>query len=216
MLQLMAMIKECTALLSMSQRREYCKFREMPVINNKPALCREKPCNGGLSNEDGIEILRRHDLNKKREEDYMTVWSLLTSGSKVNIDLVKKDMKVNGRHIIKEGEVVAKGYVIEKAPKADLKEVLKTIEYLYSKYAKSLPSQKEKDSRYFKAFKFEELTDAEAMMGWDRRKAKAILEGYVLRMVLEGKLYWDDGVMKGTWFWQSQRYPDLVLLKDWM
>jgi general stress protein 26 len=35
-------------------------------------------------------------------------------------------------------------------------------------------------------------------------------------MILSGQLTWDEDVMKGKWFYQSENDPDLILLRSWV
>ena len=54
------------------------------------------------------------------------------------------------------------------------------------------------------------------LMSADRRDvASAAIEGFVLCMILEGQFIWDEEEM-GKWFYQSDRDPDLVILRSWV
>ena len=57
------------------------------------------------------------------------------------------------------------------------------------------------------------MDEFEIAAGEPRLIAQAKLEGFVLCAVLAGLLKWNP--LYGNWFWQSQRYTKLVLLKEW-
>jgi hypothetical protein len=61
----------------------------------------------------------------------------------------------------------------------------------------------------------EELTDEQLMCAERREVAQAKLEGFILCMILENKLIWNEHIM-GKWFWQSKKDSDLVILKKWI
>ena len=53
------------------------------------------------------------------------------------------------------------------------------------------------------------------MIAERREIAQARIEGFVLCMVLEGQFIWDEEEL-GKWFYQSDRSPDLVILRSWI
>ena len=60
------------------------------------------------------------------------------------------------------------------------------------------------------------ITDEQLMVAERRETSQASLEGFVLCMIVNGQLIWDENIMNGKWFWQSQTDPDLVLLRNWV
>jgi general stress protein 26 len=62
----------------------------------------------------------------------------------------------------------------------------------------------------------EEITDEQLMVAERRECAQAALEGFVLCMIVSEQLTWDENVMQGKWFYQSESDPDLVLLRTWV
>ena len=59
------------------------------------------------------------------------------------------------------------------------------------------------------------MTDEQLMCGERREVAQATLEGFILCMILNGELVWDEDIM-GKWFWQSVEDKDLVILRQWV
>ena len=102
-------------------------------------------------------------------------------------------------------------------PPEPLDSVLANIENLYEQFRYSVPT-KESDSyrkSYFKALPLDELSDWDMVNNEKREVTKAKLELYILMSIVGGSLYWDETIM-GKWFWQSKKWPDLILLKDWI
>lgn len=138
------------------------------------------------------------------------------NGETFHIDFEKQTMKIGKTKLIDCGEYDETKTLYTKAL-LEMSDVLSILETLYENYKYSLPSERSENKRkkYFKALPIEELTD-EQMMSADRRDvAQAALEGFVLCMVLEGQFIWDEEEM-GKWFYQSDRDPDLVILRSWI
>ena len=83
-----------------------------------------------------------------------------------------------------------------------------TIEQLYDVYKHSIPSERtmHRVSR-FKALPESELSDDDMLYGVPREEAERALE-----KALRGFAMPDTA---GSWFWQSENDPDLVVLKSW-
>ena len=83
-----------------------------------------------------------------------------------------------------------------------------TIEELYDIYKHSIPSEKtmHRTSR-FKALPESELTDDDMLYGVPREQAEKDLEN-----ALKGFVMPEDA---GTYFWQSEKDRDLVVLRSW-
>ena len=59
------------------------------------------------------------------------------------------------------------------------------------------------------------LNDEDMLYGRSREYTQIALELYVLGVILNGSLKWDD-FAKGLWFWQSPENKDLILLREWI
>lgn len=138
---------------------------------------------------------------------------IITENGNVYIDIVKRNMKVDGKYVIKDGEV-QDGYEICQS-KLPIKVVLLVMEEYFKEYKYSIPS-KGSDSRYFRGLAFEDIPDDILVKAQRRNKAKAQLEYFVLESILNGSLTWNNEIMGGTFFWKSKRQPDLVLYKNWI
>lgn len=150
----------------------------------------------------------------------MTIYEELvqrvSDGETFLIDFDKRTMKIGKRKIINNGEYdVTRKLIVNN--NYDLDVILEMIELLYHDYKCSLPSERSDSKRkcYFKALSVDELTDAEMATGERREVAMARLEGFILCMVLEGQLVWNEAAM-GKWFYQSKKNPDLVILRSWI
>lgn len=146
----------------------------------------------------------------------MTIYEELiqkvSEGSRFNINFETRTMKIGKKKVIDNGEYGDKELISIK-----INDPLDIIENLYSQYKFSIPSERSENKRrsYFKALSANELTDEELICGERREVARARLEGFILCMILNGKLTWDEFTM-GKWFWQSNNDPDLVILKKWI
>lgn len=146
----------------------------------------------------------------------MTIYEELiqkvSEGSRFNINFETRTMKIGKKKVIDNGEYGDKELISIK-----INDPLDIIENLYSQYKFSIPSERSENKRrgYFNALSANELTDEELICGERREVARARLEGFILCMILNGKLTWDEFTM-GKWFWQSNNDPDLVILKKWI
>lgn len=146
----------------------------------------------------------------------MTIYEELiqkvSEGSRFNINFETRTMKIGKKKVIDNGEYGNKELINIKTNNP-----LDIIENLYSQYKFSIPSERSENKRrgYFKALSANELTDEELICGERREMARARLEGFILCMILNGKLTWDEFTM-GKWFWQSRSDDDLVILRKWI
>lgn len=134
-------------------------------------------------------------------------------GAKFNVNFESKSLRINGKFIIKDGHFEG-DLGIEKIPIA---EALSEIETLYSRYYHSIPSERDNVTSkfYFQALKEYELSDIDMLFGEHRQEAQIKLELYILCLILNGSLVWDE-FAKDKWFWQSPNYPSLIILKKWI
>lgn len=97
------------------------------------------------------------------------------------------------------------------ATKADSsrKEVINQLETLYAKYLHSRPN--EGGVMRFHAYNLEEMSMEDLIMGGNRNEALFELEQFLVNQV-------DFSILQDfskSWYWQSEVYPQLVLLKEW-
>ena len=142
---------------------------------------------------------------------YYEAIAKVQNGAKFHIDFQQRSLKIDGKYVIKNGE-----YEGELGLEASLDPLL-TITQLFLRYQHSLPSEKSdnKRYRYFNALPEHELTDDDMLYGEPRETAQIKLELYVLIMILNGSLKWDE-FAKDKWFWQSPNVKDLIILKEWV
>ena len=150
----------------------------------------------------------------------MTIYEELvkrvSEGETFYIDFEKRTMKIGKQAIINNGEYDESRTLLTQTL-LEMSEVLAYLEEFYDNYRYSLPSERSdsKRKKYFKALPIEEIPD-ELLMNAERRElARAKLEGFVLCATLEGQFIWDEEEM-GKWFYQSDRSPDLVILRSWI
>lgn len=151
----------------------------------------------------------------------MTIYDELikrvSEGEKFNINFETRTMKVGNTKLIDNGKYDENRLLIYEYNIYSLQVLLHMIRELYRNYKTSIPSERSSKKRkcYFKALPAEKLTDEQLMRGERREVAQAVLEGFVLCMILNGELVWDEDIM-GKWFWQSRSDGDLVILRTWV
>lgn len=134
----------------------------------------------------------------------------VTNGEKFKVNLEKRNLKIGNEYLIKDGKydgVLYNGVGFS----------ISTFEDLYQVYKHSRPSERSenKQRKYFKALKLNELEEDDMLYGDDRELAQLSLELYLLCWILSGTFVWDEESM-GKWFWQSQNNKDLVILRSWI
>lgn len=141
----------------------------------------------------------------------------VSDGEKFHIDFENRTMKVGNTKLIDNGKYDENRLLIFDYNIYSLQVLLHMIRELYRNYKTSIPSERSSKKRkcYFKALSADELTDEQLMCGERREVAQATLEGFILCMILNGELVWDEDIM-GKWFWQSRSDQDLVILKKWI
>lgn len=134
-------------------------------------------------------------------------------GAKFKVNFESKSLRINGQYVIKNGQYEGNLGI----DKIESVEALSEIERLYSRYRHSIPSERDTVSNklYFHALKESELWDEDMLFGEHRQEAQIKLELYVLCLILNGSLVWDE-FAKDKWFWQSRNFPSLVILKQWI
>ena len=137
-------------------------------------------------------------------------------GESFYINFKNKAMKIGKKFLIADGVYDSERTLLATS-ELEMSDLLAHIEVLYKNYKYSLPSERSDSKRrqYFKALHVDKLTDRQMAIGERREVARAKLEGFILCMILNGKLQWDETIM-GKWFWQSKKDPDLVILRSWI
>ena len=129
----------------------------------------------------------------------------VSQGYSFSINLKKRQIKLGKKHILPDMNIV---------PHMSQEEAVQAIERLYRVYMYSKPSEKSDRQRrtYFRAMEEQNLP-AEAMLyGENREVARFKLEYTFLILLLNGSFQW---VWNG-WFWQSDAYPSLIILREWV
>lgn len=138
---------------------------------------------------------------------YEELLEKIDRGAKFSIDLKKRTLKVNGKSVDLSGIE----YNIDTS-----KPLIPLVEELYGYYKRSIPSERSESRQrnYFKALKYEQLSDDDMLYGVPREHARFELEFCILKTVYDGILKWDESW--GSWFWQSKKDKDLVILREWI
>ena len=151
-------------------------------------------------------------LQIKTERDgkmsiYRDLLERVERGAKFKIDLVMKTLKVDGKEIELEGNLIDESDVGNGNPW----DILDT---LYLSFKRSVPSERHNGSKpYFKCDSVEDLTDNEIAFNEPRSKAQFALEAYVLFASVSGKLKMEN---ENHWFYQSKVFPEMVCLREWI
>ena len=159
------------------------------------------------------------DVNLKELPIYVELVARVDNGEPFNIDFEKRSMKVGKEYLIKNGEYNTSREVFDMAHKDiyDLYVALHMLRMLYKNYKYSLPSERSDSKRrkYFKALPVEKIPDDKLLIAERRETAQARLEGFILCAIITDQFKWDEDIM-GKWFYQSEKDPDLVLLRSWV
>lgn len=138
----------------------------------------------------------------------------INNGSTFRVDLEKRNLLIDGKYIIKEGQYEGKlGYNTDFPVNA----ILAMIEEFYWQYLHSVPSARSeaKYRRYFRALPEYKLSEEDMLYGQHRDITQLRLELFILISILQGDLVWEE-FAKDKWFWQSSNYPSLIILKQWI
>lgn len=142
---------------------------------------------------------------------YEQALAKVENGSRFRVNFQNRSLKIDGKYVIKDGKYGGElGVELTDSP-------LEQITQLYTRYQHSLPSERSENKRkcYFKSLPEHLLNDEDMLYGRSREYTQIALELYVLGVILNGSLKWDD-FAKGLWFWQSPENKDLILLREWI
>jgi hypothetical protein len=131
------------------------------------------------------------------------------NGAKFTINLQTRTLRLNGKLVeIEDADVFCRGLI------EDPQCYTECLESLYQDYKYSVPSERSDSRRhnYFRALREKDLSSSHMMYGMPREETRFNIEVFVLCSLLCG-LKWDESW--GTWFWQSAKDKDLVLLREW-
>lgn len=147
---------------------------------------------------------------------YKELIKRVSEGETFYVNFKNRTLKIGKKFIIADGvyddsrELITCSY-------DKLESLLGIIDNLYCNYKYSLPSERSDSKRrkYFKALSVNEMNDMQLIAGERREVAQARLEGFILCMILDGRLQWDEAKL-GKWFYQSKTDQDLVVLRSWI
>lgn len=113
------------------------------------------------------------------------------NGSSFRINLEKRDLVIDGKYIIKEGQYEGSLGYDTNFPVNDL---LVMAEGFYWQYRHSIPSARSEARyrRYFRALPEHELSEDDMLYGENRELAQLRLELYLLIAILNSDLIWDE------------------------
>lgn len=125
--------------------------------------------------------------------NYETFLQKVESGCRYRIDLLNKTLKINGKTV-----------------KFDrFSGNWQTAEELYAKFKYSAPCEHSNgNTPYFKALRYEDISDNELVFNENRNITQAMLEGYLLMADME----WQNNE---HWF-RKGTDEDFIVLKDWV
>lgn len=143
----------------------------------------------------------------------MTIYEELIDAVQHNgsysINFYTKTLKINGKVKVDKGKYKGEyGVLLEK--------VKEHTEELFNDYYYSLPSERSQQKRcYFVAESFDNLTDEQLFVGKDRVMCQAMLEGYVLGLILLNCPFSEFDDDETHYFWQSSVNKKLIVFKSW-
>lgn len=143
--------------------------------------------------------------------DIKELYDKVSEGSKFYVNFKERTIRVNKQvYSISDIEY---GKDMPDVSEEDFMDVLYST---YEVYKHSVPSERSDSHHksYFKALPYEKLSDNDILYGTPREFARFVLEMTFLKSVSDGKLKWHNEW--GTWFWQSAKDKDFVILRDWV
>ncbi len=148
--------------------------------------------------------------NTFKNMTYEEIINEVDNGARFTVDFGKRTLRLNGKTV----NLSDCDFHLPAMQQGN--DTIRDIETLYNLYKHSVPSERSESHRrhYFKALPEKELSDSDMMYGDRREIARLRLELYVLLRILSGELSWD--AKWGSWFWQSEKDKDLVILRSWI
>ena len=140
-------------------------------------------------------------------------------GKKIKIDLKNGSLKINKVTLIENcvlnHDKLQSRSIDEMLPIKYLMSPKDRIEELYEEFATSIPSKETAQDEifgYFEANKMKELSIQDMLNGTNRAQAKAKLETYVLCCKLLHLFDFD----KKHYYWKSDKFKKLIILREWI
>lgn len=138
------------------------------------------------------------------EDDFL---KKVKNGSWFSVNFKKRTISLRGRDI-----------QLESTQRLSPTEFETQLLDLYLSYKYSVPSEtSKKESGYFPALSYEELSMEDLVYGEERVLARAKLELFILQQIKAG-FTWEDVMTlnkKVGWFYQNQHEKELILRREW-
>lgn len=159
-------------------------------------------------------------------EFYLDIIKSVANGSSFSINLNKKNLRINGKYIIKNGQFCPKkdgtpsefsGCAAEMFSDKTIEDIRSDIRTLYDDYKYSRPTERsgKKTRTAFRALSYDELPD-EALYNEARDVAQCALEFYILLLAMSRRVEWGEFVANPNYhFYKDEIDGDLIILKDW-
>ena len=111
------------------------------------------------------------------EDIYRETVTAIENGANFRIDFQSRSLKVNGRHMIRNGRYDGAPWL----PEYGCGDFFTDVEELYRRYKHSIPSERSqsKSRRYFMALPESDLEDGDMLYGQHRDTAQFELEFYI-------------------------------------
>ena len=116
------------------------------------------------------------------EDIYRETVTAIENGANFRIDFQSRSLKVNGRHMIRNGRYDGAPWL----PEYGCGDFFTDVEELYRRYKHSIPSERSqsKSRRYFMALPESDLEDGDMLYGQHRDTAQFELEFYILCRII--------------------------------
>lgn len=159
---------------------------------------------------------------KKRLYNYLQ--DCVYSGHAVVFDFKTLNIKVDKELVVENGHIVkAEEYYFPDTTEYMCKDhdaglidawgtYRRELNYLYRLYKHSIPSANEPARPYFKALKYDELSEDDKTHGSTRDRARFELEYMVYLLAAGGRM---PELIGNGYFWRSIQDPDFVIMKSW-
>lgn len=159
---------------------------------------------------------------KKRLYNYLQ--DCIHNGLAVVFDFKTLNIKVGNEMVVENGQIVKTDeFYIPDTTKYMCKDhdaglvdawgiYRRELNYLYRLYKHSIPSSNEPSRPYFKALKYDELSEDDKTNGMQRAMARFELEYMVYLLAAGGRI---SELIGNGYFWRSKQDPDFVIMKSW-
>ena len=147
------------------------------------------------------------------ENIYKETLKKVAEGARFSVNFEHRSLRVDGKYVIKDGQFEGNLGLSS----TDTHTALNKITKLYLRYRNSIPSERSDAKRktYFRALQEHELSDDDMLFGQRREDAQIALELYVLCMILNDSLKWEEFAGQ-KWFYKSPSAEGLIILKSWI